>query len=70
MTGLYYAGATVQLNTYCSGTEYERWNTACHELGHVLGLGHNTSTSSCVYAYRSSQRYPNTDDFNLLERYY
>ncbi|OKI41690.1 matrixin family metalloprotease [Micromonospora sp. CB01531] len=68
--GTYYAGATVQLNTYYSGTEYERWNTACHELGHVLGLGHNTSTGSCVYAYRSSQRYPNTDDFNLLERYY
>jgi Matrixin len=66
----YYASATVKLNTYYSGTEAEHWNTACHELGHVLGLDHNTSTGSCVYAYRSSQRYPNADDFNLLERYY
>jgi Metallo-peptidase family M12 len=66
----YYESAVVQLNTYYSGTEAQRWNTSCHELGHVLGLGHNTSTTSCVYAYRTSQKYPNSDDFTLLERYY
>ncbi|HCT75936.1 MAG TPA: hypothetical protein DGT23_04955 [Micromonosporaceae bacterium] len=66
----YYTGAYIALNESYGGTEYQRWNTACHEIGHVLGLGHNTSTTSCVYTYRTTQRYPNGDDFNLLERYY
>jgi hypothetical protein len=66
----YYASAKVELNDYYGGTENQKWNTACHELGHVLGLDHNTSTTSCLYYARTSQIYPNGDDFNLLERYY
>jgi hypothetical protein len=66
----YYSTAKVELNNYYSGTEAQRWNTSCHELGHVLGLNHNTSTGSCMYTSRTSQRYPNGDDYNLVERYY
>jgi hypothetical protein len=66
----YFESVYVQLNTYYRGTESENWMASCHELGHVLGLGHNTSTTSCMYATQTSQRYPNSDDFNLLERYY
>ena len=66
----YYTGAYIALNESYGGTEAERWNTACHEIGHVLGLGHNTSTSSCLYASRTSQRYPHSYDFTLLEVYY
>lgn len=66
----YYTGAYIALNESYGGTEAQRWNTACHEIGHVLGLGHNTSTSSCLYASRTSQRYPLTNDKTLVERYY
>ncbi|GAA3760559.1 hypothetical protein GCM10022225_52610 [Plantactinospora mayteni] len=68
--GTYYTRAEIQLNDYYGGTEAQRWNTACHEIGHVLGLGHNTSTGSCIYYQQSSQRYPNGDDHTLIERYY
>lgn len=66
----YATAASVKLNTYYSGTEAQRWNTACHETGHVLGLDHNVSTASCMYSSRTSQRYPTTQDEILLERYY
>lgn len=66
----YYASAYIALNETYGGTQAQRWNTACHEIGHVLGLDHNVSTSSCLYYSRTSQLYPNGDDFTLLERYY
>jgi hypothetical protein len=68
----YYASATVKLNNHYSGSETTNWSTACHELGHVLGLGHNTSTSSCTYYMGVSNRskYPLGNDYDLLERYY
>ncbi|WP_146231640.1 matrixin family metalloprotease [Lentzea atacamensis] len=66
----YTTGAYIALNESYGGTEAQRWNTACHEIGHVLGLDHNTSTASCMYYARTSQRYPNANDFTLLETYY
>ena len=68
--GTYATSASVQLNSSYSGTEAQRWNTVCHETGHVLGLGHNTSTGSCLYSSRTSQRYPTMQDEILIERYY
>ncbi|HCT75590.1 MAG TPA: hypothetical protein DGT23_03145 [Micromonosporaceae bacterium] len=70
--GTYYTGASVKLNDYYGGSETEKWSSACHELGHVLGLDHNTSNTSCLYTPRSPSRskYPNGNDFTLLERYY
>jgi predicted Zn-dependent protease len=67
----YYASASVKLNDYYGGaTEALHWNPACHELGHVLGLGHNASSASCMYYMQSSNKYPTSDDRNLLQRYY
>jgi hypothetical protein len=66
----YTTGAYIALNESYGGTEAQRWNTACHEIGHVLGLDHGTSTASCMYYSRTSQRYPHANDFTLLERYY
>lgn len=40
-----------------------------HELGHALGLGHNVSTTSCMYA-PSQTDLPNTDDFDMLASIY
>jgi hypothetical protein len=68
--GTYYTQAVAELNDYYGGTTAEKWNTACHEMGHILGLHHNTSTSSCLYYARTSHETPNADDYNLLESYY
>jgi hypothetical protein len=66
----YITSAYVQLNDYYGGTAAQHRNTACHETGHVLGLGHNGSTGSCLYYARTSQQYPSSQDFALLETYY
>ncbi|WP_328304558.1 matrixin family metalloprotease (plasmid) [Streptomyces sp. NBC_00435] len=34
----------------------------CHESGHAFGLGHNTSTNSCLYASNPQANLPNADD--------
>ena len=59
-----------ELNDYYGGTAAEHRNTACHELGHTLGLGHATSTSSCMYYVRTSQQLPSSADFHLLHQIY
>ncbi|MGH3715658.1 MAG: hypothetical protein ACRDT4_19685 [Micromonosporaceae bacterium] len=66
----YYTGAYIALNESYGGTEAQRWNTACHEIGHVLGLWEEYSTATCMYYARTSQRYPHDNDFTLLERFY
>jgi len=66
-----FTDATVYLNDYhytdgtCGGT---RRATACHELGHVLGLAHNTSTGSCMYSasVTGMSQTPNSDDYWVL----
>ena len=63
------AGAQVMLNTYTTDWTlpqqvYDR--TLCHEVGHALGLGHNTRATSCMgngYA-------PDAQDFADLEALY
>lgn len=64
------ANVTVKLNDSYPGTASERRNTTCHELGHALGLNHNTSTTSCLYSSRTSVLTPNADDYSLLPRIY
>jgi hypothetical protein len=62
--------ATTKLNDYYRGTAAQHRNTACHEMGHVLGLDHNKSSNSCLYAARTSVQVPDNNDFSLLEIYY
>ncbi|SCF32081.1 hypothetical protein GA0074695_5553 [Micromonospora viridifaciens] len=56
----------IQLNDYYSDTYGERRNTACHEVGHAIGAGHNISTASCIYSTQGSAQNPTSDDINLL----
>jgi Matrixin len=43
-------GHFVQLNDYYNpGSSFTRNNVATHELGHILGLGHNTSSNDVLY---------------------
>lgn len=62
--------AEVKLNDFYGGTAAEHRNTACHETGHVLALDHNSSTTSCMFAVRTSTTVPNSDDFSLLNDNY
>lgn len=64
----------VRLNDYPYGVNAAgHRQAACHEQGHALGMGHNTSTSSCLYFQitnaTGSQR-PNNDDFSLIAGVY
>lgn len=68
----YATSAAIYLNDYHANTETEKWTAACHEMGHALGLDHNTSTGSCMYGklVAGMSKYPNANDKALLERYY
>jgi Matrixin len=56
----------IQVNDRFSGVENR--STTCHELGHAIGLDHNSSTSSCMYGYSigGGNKYPTADDRNTL----
>lgn len=43
-------------------SENERKHTACHEVGHTVGLGHSSQTSSCLRDGRVSTRTYNSHD--------
>jgi hypothetical protein len=63
----------VQFNDYYSYNSAGLQQTACHELGHGLGLGHNLGTNSCLYfqlTNTQSTRYPATGDYLMLESIY
>jgi hypothetical protein len=81
----YMTGASVQLNDYngtctVNGTTYNYSKNAngyrqdaCHEMGHALGMGHNSSTNSCIYATiinSGGALDPDSDDFTLIAQLY
>lgn len=84
--GSYYmTGASVQLNDYngtCilggvtydySKNSYGYRQDACHEMGHALGMGHNSSTNSCLYGTiidSSGAQLPDGNDFTLIAALY
>jgi Matrixin len=68
----YHTNVAVYLNDYYADNETERWIASCHELGHALGLDHNTSKGSCMYEQLVSgmSKYPSANDRALIERFY
>lgn len=49
-------------------------SVACHEMGHALGLDHNTGTTSCIktYLYQAPAwpQHPTSNDFSVLKALY
>ncbi|GGK19447.1 hypothetical protein GCM10010124_10050 [Pilimelia terevasa] len=60
----------VRLNDRYATSTADRRSTACHELGHALGVGHNTSTASCMYPVDNAldRTQPHRGDVDLLRR--
>jgi hypothetical protein len=81
----YMTSAKVQLNDYngtCTvgATTYNYSKNAngyrqdaCHEMGHALGMGHNTATNSCLYSTiqnSANELVPDSNDFTLIAQLY
>jgi predicted Zn-dependent protease len=70
-------GADIKSSNITLDTSFGRTNSAarrqnvvCHEMGHALGLKHRTQTSSCMSAYVTSERYPDSTDVKNLKTMY
>jgi Matrixin len=64
-------GMSIQFNDYYQETASEHRTVTCHELGHALGLDHNSSTNSCMFAGGApSATTPAADDYTLLADIY
>ncbi|WP_344171448.1 hypothetical protein [Pilimelia columellifera] len=60
----------VRLNDRYATGAADRRSSTCHELGHALGVGHNLSQASCMFAKdtNANPTRPHPSDFNLLRR--
>lgn len=85
-SSFYLVSASIKLNDYnglCpgpGGTSYNLYKNAdgyrqmaCHEMGHALGMGHNSDVGSCLVKDIQNFSYadlPDSDDFTLIAQLY
>jgi len=66
--------AAVYLNDATVRNSTQARKTTCHELGHVLGLDHRYTTSSCMMqgdaVAQHISRYPDAHDYDALHSLY
>lgn len=71
---LYPSGAIrtslVQLVDSKAGSESNKINTVCHELGHAVGIRHNNSSESCVNSNNRKLQHPGNWDISTLKKSY
>ncbi len=58
----------VRLNTHLIPRNFDTTVT-CHELGHSIGLGHRSQSTSCMKQGRTSSR-PDSNDYSSLDKIY
>lgn len=63
-------GAEVRLNDYPNLTAAQRNSTVIHELGHVLGLGHNMWSGDVMYAYEPFRQDIGGENSAMLQSIY
>lgn len=65
------SSANITLNdAYVTVDATFRRNALCHQVGHVIGVGHNSSPTSCMYAGNGTAVAPNLDDTALVASLY
>jgi predicted Zn-dependent protease len=63
----HFVRVAIKLNSTYLGRRNRK--VMCHEMGHGLGLGHRSTTSSCM-KQGSASKTPDRHDYRMLERIY
>lgn len=56
-----------KINIYFNNSHQELEHTLAHELGHALGMDHNSNKLSIMYPYTNQQITPSTEDKTALD---
>lgn len=67
---MHIASAYIDYNDDGTLTAAEHRQVTCQEQGHAMGMGHNSSTGSCMYGTvlpTGTPQVPDSDDYGELQ---